>query len=565
MRNRRLVVSAAVVVAASVGFIPGVSQAAGPAAPVAQGAPAAQGASAPAVDLDKAAAGSLKKFTSPADRTVRKALPAAKGKTAAAAPQVEGTAAAGNPNLAIVLNAQDTSAHGLDLETTIMSADASLSITIAWGDGTTDVATASGATVLKNHHAYAKLGEYNVKVTVTDAANQAEVVNEFPVSTAGSDFTPYGPTRLLDTRNAIGAPMGMVQPYKTSKVKIAGNGGIPAGVTAVALNVTVTNTYSPGHVTVFPGGTERPTTSNLNFEANQSVPNMVIVPVGKDGTVELYNGGWEPVDLIADITGYFTRSASSGYTPMTPARFVDTRSGLGTAQGKVAGQATFGTQIGGQYGVPSGITAVALNVTVTNPKEAGHLTVFPSGQQAPTTSNLNFTAGQTVANSVIVPVGSDGRINIRNGAWAGVDVIVDVVGYYSKTSSGSFMALAPRRMFDTRTWGEPMYPRGYIWWDFSHGEEGIAGYVLNTTVTNTKDAGFLSVAPDTNTPDQYENHTEVQQTRPNASTLNWTAGKTVPNLVQASSGGVNGVVDFWNQSWDTTDLIVDIFGYYETK
>ncbi|KJY25937.1 hypothetical protein VR46_40785, partial [Streptomyces sp. NRRL S-444] len=57
-------------------------------------------------------------------------------------------------------------------------------------------------------------------------------------------------------------------------------------------------------------------------------------------------------------------------------------------------------------------------VTVTNPREAGHLTVFPAGQAAPSTSSLNYTAGQTIANSVIVPVGADGKINIRNGAWA---------------------------------------------------------------------------------------------------------------------------------------------------
>ncbi|MEW2412365.1 PKD domain-containing protein [Streptomyces sp. NPDC046866] len=548
--------------AASLGAVlaPGMAQAAGPAAPVAQGAPVA---GAPSDSLPKPTA--TRTFHSGAEKSVRKTPSAtAPAKGLQAAPQV---ATAGNPDLAVVLNAWATSAHGVELQSTLMSVPgATLKVTYDWGDGS-PVDTADGApgAEVKLAHRYAELGEYNVKVTVTDAANNAEVVNELPLSTVGSDFTPYAPTRLLDTRNGIGGPRAMVKAYSSTKVQIAGNGGIPKGVTAVALNVTVTNTGSAGHVTAFPGGGERPTTSNLNYEANQSVPNMVIVPVGKDGTVELYNGGWESVDLIADITGYFTQKASSGYTPMTPARFVDTRTGLGTAKGQVAGQATFGTQISGQYGVPGDITAVALNVTVTNPKEAGHLTVFPSGQSAPTTSNVNFTAGQTIANSVIVPVGPDGRINVRNGAWAGTDVIVDVVGYYSPASSGSFMAVKPFRRFDTRTWDGPMYPRGYIWSAISHGEEGIAGYVLNATVTNTKDAGFLSVAPDTNSPDQYQNHTQVEQRRPTASTLNWTAGKTVPNLVQASSGGVNGVIDFWNQSWDTTDLIVDMFGYYETK
>ncbi|WP_328741012.1 hypothetical protein OHA91_38535 [Streptomyces erythrochromogenes] len=88
------------------------------------------------------------------------------------------------------------------------------------------------------------------------------------------------------------------------------------------------------------------------------------------------------VDLIADVTGYFDRSAAGRYTSLNPVRFVDTRVGLGAARGQVAGQGTFAVQITGRSGIPSGATALALNVTVTNPKQAGHLTVFPRGQAA---------------------------------------------------------------------------------------------------------------------------------------------------------------------------------------
>ncbi|MFD7080772.1 PKD domain-containing protein [Streptomyces sp. NPDC002181] len=564
MRSRRLVVSAAVVVAASVGFIPGTAQAAGPAA--GSTAPLAKGVSAPGADLAKLGASDVKTFHSPKEHSVRKTLPAAKGKASANATAQGAETAAGNPELGLVLDAKSVSAHGIELRAQVVSvAGATLKVTYDWGDGTTDGTDAYPGQEVSLKHSYAELGEYKVKVTVTDTVNQAESVNELPLSTVGSDFTPYAPTRLLDTREGTGAPRGMVQAYSSTKVKIAGNGKIPAGVTAVALNVTATNTSNPGHVTVFAGGTTRPTTSNVNFVAAQTVPNMVIVPVGKDGTVELYNGSWTPIDLIADITGYFTRTAASGYTPMTPVRAVDTRSGQGAPQGQVGGRKSIGVQLGGWY-VPSSATAVALNVTATNPREDGHLTAYPSGQQAPNTSNVNFKAKQTVANSVIVPVGPDGKVNIFNGAWAGTDVIVDVVGYYSPDSSGAFMPLAPRRMLDTRAWGHgPMYARGYIWMPISTDEEGIAGYVLNTTVTNTQQDGFLSVAPDPNHPNDYDNGTDVFPTRPTSSTLNWTAGQTVPNLVQASSGGVNGVVDFWNQSWAPTDLLVDMFGYYETK
>ncbi|MEU9081251.1 hypothetical protein [Streptomyces sp. NPDC048357] len=527
--------------------------------------PDAHGATVPDLDLGKAKGSTSKghTFTSPAERSVRTTLSA--GKTgAAAAPQAQSVAA--NPDLAVGVYAYGTTAHGVELDTVITSAPSALEVTIAWGDGKTDVLSASGDTTLTTPHTYAEVGSYTVKVTVKDTANAVSAVNEVVFVTQGSDFTPYAPTRLLDTRDGTGAVKGKVAPYSSTRVKVGGNGTIPAGVTAVVLNITVTNTTSAGHITAFPEGTERPTTSNVNFKAGQTVPNLVIVPVGKSGYVELANRGGQSVDLIADVTGYFSSTASSGYTPITPSRFVDTREGLGTVKGQLGGRKTFSTQISGLRGVPAGITAVALNVTVTNPKEAGHLSVFPGGGATPTASNLNFTPGQTIANSVIVPVGADGKISVFNGAWAGTDVVVDVVGFYSKDSTSAFVPLEPERLLDTRdaatwAWG-PLGARSYVYMPLSYGAPSITGFVMNSTVTNTNGDGFLTVTPDPNSMDDYDNGTETWPTPPNSSNLNWTKGDTVPNLVQASTGS-NGIVDFWNQGWEDIDLVVDLFGLYQ--
>ncbi len=77
---------------------------------------------------------------------------------------------------------------------------------------------------------------------------------------------------------------------------------------------------------------------------------------------------------------------------------------------------------------PSGAIAVAINVTVTNPSAEGFLTVWPSGQDRPVASNLNYVAQETVANLVIVGVGSDGAVSIF--AQRTTDVVVDVVGWF---------------------------------------------------------------------------------------------------------------------------------------
>jgi hypothetical protein len=82
-------------------------------------------------------------------------------------------------------------------------------------------------------------------------------------------------------------------------------GGVPAsGVGAVVLNVTVTQPQMGGYLTVFPDSETRPTASNLNFSANETVPNLVVAPVGADGKVDFYNGSNGTVQLIADVSGW---------------------------------------------------------------------------------------------------------------------------------------------------------------------------------------------------------------------------------------------------------------------
>ncbi|MFD8574951.1 PKD domain-containing protein [Streptomyces virginiae] len=544
----------AAVVAAVIGFVPTAAQAADQPAE-------RRGSAAAAMDAVTAAAAKSAVFHSPAERTVRTS-----GK--AAAPQAAGAAdaagAKGNAGLAVDLRASATSAHGFSLASQITTtAGANVKVDIDWGDGKTDTQHVTGAKLLTSKHTFAEVGKHKVTVTLTDQDNNVTATNSVDVQASGSKFTPHAPTRLLDTRSGIGGSNRPVSPYGVARVKVGGNSGIPDDATAVALNLTVVSPRSGGHITAYPSGTEQPTTSNVNFVAGQTVPNMTIVPVGADGYVELVNRSYGDVDLLADVTGYFSHSAGAGgYTALEPTRIVDSRAGLGT-WGQVAGQSQFPVQVAGRGAIPSSnVTAVALNVTVTGPRGAGHLTVFPSGQQAPGTSNVNFSANQTIANSVIVPVGPDGQINVRNGAWDPADVVVDVVGYYTPNGGAAYLPVLPTRLHDSREWDWPVEGQDYRWLPLADGKPNNTAYVLNTTVTNTRGSGHLSVAPDPNTWAQYDNDTWKPPTPPNSSNLNWTTGATVPNLVQASTGKT-GVIDFWNRGWEPADLVVDMFGVYQ--
>lgn len=472
-----------------------------------------------------------------------------------------------NPGFAVGLVATDVSAYGVSLSPRITSERQLLSYDIAWGDGTTTHANGQYPDqAVPAPHSYAQLGTYTIAATFTDQFGNA-VTNSVAVTTVGSNYVAFGPTRLLDSRDGSNTPK--VGGYSTTRVQVGGANGIPGGVTAAVLNVTATDTTSAGHVTVYGDGSAVPGTSNLNYVAGQTVPNMVMVPVGADGYVDLNNAGG-PLDLIVDITGYFVRSAAAGYTPVGPARLVDTRAGANPTQ--VGGGQALTVQIAGAAGgqLPtSGITAVALNVTVTSPGANGHLTVYPGGQQAPTASNLNFTAGQTVANSVVVPMGSDGTVRVLNAAWAPSDVIVDVVGYYSPGGKGAYLPVTPIRLLDTRdttSWNWPygsVAGWGYVPMTLNTDGLGVTAVALNATVTDTTSSGHLSVTPDPNSAQQYANNASLPLSLPQVSSLNWTAaGATVPNLVQ-TTGGPDGIVDFWNSANGSSDLIVDMFGYYQ--
>lgn len=256
-------------------------------------------------------------------------------------------------------------------------------------------------------------------------------VTAAPTVPPGSRLVPVGPSRILDTRSGRGASKARVVAGGTVRLQVAGVAGVPSsGVTAVAMNVTAVAPVGAGYVTVFPDGQSRPTVSNLNFAAGQTIPNLVMVPV-VDGKVDLYNGSGGAVDLLADIAGYYS-AAGSTFQAVSPIRGMDTRSGAGGAGGAIAPGTAAVLNISDLPGAPvaSNVISVVLNVTVTAPQKAGYVTVLPDGQPLPTVSNLNFSAGQTIPNLVVVPV-VDGAIDFYNGSGGTVQVIADVDGWYT--------------------------------------------------------------------------------------------------------------------------------------
>jgi len=144
---------------------------------------------------------------------------------------------------------------------------------------------------------------------------------------AGSGFTAISnPTRVLDTRNGVGAPAARLAAGSTLELRVAGVAGVPSDAAAVVLNMTAVNAFAPGFATVYPCGQSRPEASNLNYAAAQTIPNLVIARPGVGGKVCIYSSA--AIDVLGDVSGFFP--AGSGFTAISnPTRVLDTRNRIG--------------------------------------------------------------------------------------------------------------------------------------------------------------------------------------------------------------------------------------------
>ncbi|MDJ0342316.1 hypothetical protein QMK19_21505 [Streptomyces sp. H10-C2] len=184
---------------------------------------------------------------------------------------------------------------------------------------------------------------------------------------------------------------------------------------------------------VYPHGGDRPTASSLNWSKGQTIPNLVTVPV-KDGKVSFYNHSGGTVHVIADLAGYFTASGGAKFHALAPLRVIDTRAPwFSDGVGEWVPAAPVGarqTQNVRDVGYANAI-GVDLNVTVTQGAQPGFMTVYPQGTARPAASNLNWTAGQTIPNHVVVTTSDAGMNSFYNGSPGSVQLIADLNGYYA--------------------------------------------------------------------------------------------------------------------------------------
>ena len=259
--------------------------------------------------------------------------------------------------------------------------------------------------------------------------------------TPASVFVAIPPRRVYASAENGGPIAGGGQGLSTP-VRVDLSSVLPAGASAVAYNLTVTNTVRTGYLLVAPAGqVPEPNTSTLNWTPSISLANASFSAVGDDRSLDVYAGGSGSAQFLMDVTGYFIPASDvpegqigTMFFPVDPSRAYDSRIAQGLlianpATGGLGPPRIVSVSLGGL--LPLGTRAIAYNLTATGNTATGYLTVGPDRDAAPATSNLNWTPGtSTVANGSVVGIDEARQVTTWAGGRTGTQLIIDIGGYY---------------------------------------------------------------------------------------------------------------------------------------
>lgn len=408
-----------------------------------------------------------------------------------------------------------------------------------------------------------------VGVTSTvDQRNFPRLVGEIDIgsvetaSPASSLWVPVPPARIVETRPGQATIDGVDQgdgPFdggEERRIAVAGRAGVPADARAVIANITAVAPAADGFLTAHPCVDPRPFTASLNYTTGVNLGDEVIVGLD-NGDMCVFSSG--ATQMTIDVVGYVP--AASTYVPVDPERLLDTRAGGTTVDGDYAGIGAPGdggmleVEVENRGSIPNATDMVVVYVAAINADRAGFVTVWDCETEQPLASSLNYVAGTTRGNEVVVALDEFTMCLFTSDE---ADLTVDIVGYVPEAEPHNAVEIAaPGRLLDTRP-GEST-----IDGLFAGGGTVGAGETLTLNVAGRGDA---PLSPDTIT----MNLTAVNPSAvgfvtafpcggalPLAASLNYVPGVNGGNEIIASPNADGDICLFTSAA---THLTVDITG-----
>ena len=407
------------------------------------------------------------------------------------------------------------------------------------------------------------------RVSGSDAAGTAAAISARSFRTnTGATYHAITPGRVLDSRRSLGA--SRFHSRVKQSFAVAGLVGIPSTAVAVTGNVAVVGQTRGGHVTIAPSLTSGvdASTSSINFPVGDVRANGLTVSLGVGGKLDAmyWAGGFTATaNIVFDVTGYFANdSTGATFHSITPGRVLDSRISLGARVFHSRVKQSFA--VAGHFGIPSTAVAVTGSVAVVGQTAGGNVTVAPrlTSGAVPSTSTINFPAGDTRANGITVALGPGGKLDAMywsGGTTATANIVFDVTGYFAGDSTGAtFHAITPGRVLDSRlSLGATVF---YTKVKHSFAVAGHAGVPTNAVavtgnvaVVDQTRGGSITLAP-----------TLTSGAVPATSTINFPSGDIRASGITVPLGP-GGKLDAMYRAAspsnaERTDIVFDVTGYF---
>lgn len=245
------------------------------------------------------------------------------------------------------------------------------------------------------------------------------------------------------------------------------------------------------------------------------------------------------------------------------ARLADTR-----GASPLAASAWTSYQVNGMVGIPSsGVSAVVVAVTALPSSAPGNLQLGSdtSRPAAGATSFLNFDAAETISNTGMVGVGSNGKIAIYSSSTAALNVLIDVQGYFTASSGqggGGFMPVTGTRIVDTRGGGTAL-PQGALA-NGSVSRIQVSGAVapVNSGVPASANAAVINItAINTGTAPGWTTAYPTGSPQPSTS-MNFPGSSTTAQTVTVDLDS-QGRFNLFVGAGGPVNVLIDVQGYFD--
>jgi len=396
---------------------------------------------------------------------------------------------------------------------------------------------------------------------------------------AGMRFKPITPCRLLETRaeyNFEGRTYPFGPPHLISGqsrgLELAASTicNIPPAAKALVVNITLVPRGGPvDYVTVWPGTDTRPVVWSVRSPDGFIVANSAIVAIGSNGWISIYSS--HDTDAIIDISGYFTldtQVANLAFFPMAPCRVIDTRALYRPQSGPFGPPSMQALQTRRfkfpetpYCQIPAGASAYSVTITAVPPDPLMFLTAWPAGGPQPNVSSINSPQKRVLANSVVIPAGADGAIDVFT--LNQTDVLMDINGYFAPddgTNGLFYFPLPLCRVSSTQdtglagAFGPPQFG------DETSRVLPVRQSPCATTIPpNVKAYALTVTAMPGGSPMPFITAWPAGSAMPNASILNAFDGQIVTNSAIVPAG-TDGSVSVY--TYRKTHVVVEISGYF---